>query len=266
MKDGERSASSEPVRAPRVLVTAGGSGIGYCIAGQFASAGYRVHVCDVSEPALRDLNVSNPAIGTSLCDVSDAADVERLFDEVAQRLGGLDFLINNAGIAGPTALVEDVTPAEWRRTMAVNIDGQFHCARSAVPLLKKAGGGGIVNISSVAGRLGYPMRSPYAASKWAVIGFTQSLAMELGDFNIRVNAILPGSVEGDRMARVNAARAEKLGIAVDEVIRRDLSSTSLHCYIPPAHVAAMALYLCSEPGSAISGQSLNVCGNVETLR
>lgn len=266
MKATERAPSSELEQAPRVLVTAGGRGIGYCIARHFASAGYRVHVCDVSESALRDVNVSDPAIGTSLCDVSDDHDVERLFDEVVQRLGGLEFLINNAGIAGPTALVEDVTPTEWRQTMAVNIDGQFYCARSAVPLLKQAGGGGIVNISSVAGRLGYPMRSPYAASKWAVIGFTQSLAMELGDFNIRVNAILPGSVEGDRMGRVNSARAEQLGVSIDEVIRRDLASTSLHCYIPPAHVAAMALYLCSEPGSAISGQSLNVCGNVETLR
>jgi NAD(P)-dependent dehydrogenase (short-subunit alcohol dehydrogenase family) len=266
VSDKERAASFEVERAPRVLVTAGGGGIGHCIAGHFARAGYRVHVCDVSESALKQLNVSDPAIGTSLCDVSDADAVEHLFDEVVQRFGGLDFLINNAGIAGPTAPVEDITPTEWRQTMAVNIDGQFYCARRAVPLLKRAGGGGIVNISSVAGRLGYPMRSPYAASKWAVIGFTQSLAMELGDFNIRVNSILPGSVEGDRMARVNAARAEKLGISVDEVIRRDLSSTSLHCYIAPAHVATMALYLCSEPGSAISGQSMNVCGNVETLR
>ncbi len=247
-------------------MTAGGRGIGYCIAQYFAQAGYRVHVCDVSETALREARENDPTIETSLCDVSNADDVDRLFGEVAQRLGGLDYLINNAGVAGPTARVEDVTPAEWRQTMAVNIDGQFYCARRAVPLLKQAGGGGIVNLSSVAGRLGYPMRSPYAASKWAVIGFTQSLAMELGEFNIRVNAILPGSVEGDRMVRVNAARAESLGIPVDEVIRRDLSNTSLRCYIPPAHVAAMAHYLCSEPGSAISGQSLNVCGNVETLR
>ena len=265
MKDGERRGV-EVERAPRVLVTAGGAGIGYCIARHLKNAGYRVHVCDVSEDALREVNVNDPKIGTSLCDVSEAGDVDRLFHGVVERLGGLDFLINNAGIAGPTARVEDVTPAEWRQTMAVNIDGQFHCARRAVPLLKQAGGGGIVNLSSVAGRLGYPMRSPYAASKWAVIGFTQSLAMELGEFNIRVNAILPGSVEGDRMDRVNAARAEKLGIPVEEVIRRDVSSTSLHCYIPPVHVAAMVHYLCSEPGSTISGQSLNVCGNVETLR
>ena len=182
MSDKERAASFEVERAPRVLVTAGGGGIGHCIAGHFARAGYRVHVCDVSESALKQLNVSDPAIGTSLCDVSDAEAVEHLFDEVVQRFGGLDFLINNAGIAGPTAPVEDITPTEWRQTMAVNIDGQFYCARRAVPLLKRAGGGGIVNISSVAGRLGYPMRSPYAASNWAVIGFTQSLAMELGRF------------------------------------------------------------------------------------
>jgi NAD(P)-dependent dehydrogenase (short-subunit alcohol dehydrogenase family) len=261
-RDTRRKANS----SPRVLITAGGSGIGYCIAKEFKQAGFRVHVCDVAQAALSDVSANDPGIGVSLCDVSSADDVDRLFEEVVRSLGGIDFLINNAGIAGPTARVEDIAPAEWRKTMAVNIDGQFHCARRAVPLLREVGGGGIVNISSVAGRLGYPLRSAYAASKWAVIGFTQSLAMELGEFNIRVNAILPGSVEGDRMTRVNAARAKKLGISVDEVIRQDLASNSLHRYIPPEHVAAMALYLCSEPGSAITGQSLNVCGNVETLR
>jgi NAD(P)-dependent dehydrogenase (short-subunit alcohol dehydrogenase family) len=261
-RDTRREANS----SPRVLITAGGSGIGYCIAKHFRQAGYRVHVCDVAQRMLSDVSANDPGIGTSLCDVSNADDVDRLFDDVIRDLGGLDYLINNAGIAGPTARVEDIDPAEWRKTMAVNIDGQFHCARRAVPLLREAGGGGIVNISSVAGRLGYPLRSAYAASKWAVIGFTQSLAMELGEFKIRVNAILPGSVEGDRMTRVNAARAETLGISIDEVIRQDLASISLHRYIPPDHVATMALYLCSEPGSAITGQSLNVCGNVETLR
>jgi NAD(P)-dependent dehydrogenase (short-subunit alcohol dehydrogenase family) len=261
-RDTRREANS----SPRVLITAGGSGIGYCIAKHFRQAGYRVHICDVAQRMLSDVSANDPGIGTSLCDVSNADDVDRLFDDVIRDLGGLDYLINNAGIAGPTARVEDIDPAEWRKTMAVNIDGQFHCARRAVPLLREAGGGGIVNISSVAGRLGYPLRSAYAASKWAVIGFTQSLAMELGEFKIRVNAILPGSVEGDRMTRVNAARAETLGISIDEVIRQDLASISLHRYIPPDHVAAMALYLCSEPGSAITGQSLNVCGNVETLR
>lgn len=250
----------------RALITAGASGIGRVIAMRFADEGARVHVCDVSEHALAEFAAERSDIGGTVADVSDQEAVARLFDAVTARFGGLDILINNAGIAGPTARVEDVTPEEWRQTMAVNIDGQFHCVRLAVPMLRAAGGGSIVNASSSAGRLGYPMRTPYAAAKWAVIGFTQSLAMELGRDKIRVNAILPGSVEGERMARVNAERAATLGVSIDEVIAADLAQVSLACYIPPEHIAAMAVYLCSDIGSTISGQSMNVCGNIESLR
>ena len=250
----------------RALITAGASGIGRVMAMRFADEGARVHVCDISDHALDAFRRERPGIGATRADVAAPDDVAQLFEEAAAALGGLDILVNNAGIAGPTAPVEDVTPDEWRQTMAVNIDGQFHCVRLAVPLLRAAGGGSIVNASSSAGRLGYPLRTPYAAAKWAVIGFTQSLAMELGRDRIRVNAILPGSVEGERMARVNAERAAMLGIPVEEVIAADLAQVSLGCYIPPEHIAAMAVYLCSDTGSTISGQSMNVCGNIESLR
>ena len=189
----------------RVVITAGGAGIGRAIARHFVADGARVHVCDVAEGALAETRAALPGIGATLADVSDAAQVDKLFDEAAKHLGGLDVLVNNAGIAGPTAAVEDIAPSDWERTIAINITGQFLCARRAVPLLKVAGGGLIVNTASVAGRLGYPLRTPYAASKWAVVGFTESLAMELGSANIRVNAILPGIVAGPRIERVIAA-------------------------------------------------------------
>ena len=201
-----------------------------------------------------------------MADVADARQVDLVFDDLRQSLGGLDVLVNNAGIAGPTAAVEDIDPDDWSRTLAVNITGQFLCARCAVPLLKAAGGGSIINMSSVAGRLGYPLRTPYAASKWAVIGFTKSLAIELGPHDIRVNALLPGIVEGERMRRVIAARADALGVSYDEMESRYLGQVSLHRMVTHADVAAMALFLCSPAGRNISGQSLSVCGNVEVLR
>lgn len=259
-------SQDDSLSGKRVVISAGGSGIGRSIALHFRAAGAAVHVCDVSAAALAELATRDAGIHRSLADVSDPSQVQRLFAEVEASLGGLDFLVNCAGIAGPTAYVEDITPQDWQQTVAVNLHGTFYCTRQAVPLLKRAKGGAIVSLSSAAGRLGYPMRSPYAAAKWALIGFTQSIAMELGPFNIRANAILPGSVEGDRMARVNTARAESLGISVEEVKAQDVAQTSLRRYVPPEHIASMALYLCSEAGSNITGQSLNVCGNVETLR
>ena len=258
--------SGQLLSGRRAIVTAGGSGIGRAIALHLRREGCLVHVCDIDARVLQELQGIDPAISSSIADVSNYDDVDRLFASAIGTLGGLDFLVNNAGVAGPTALVEDIDPADWQRTVAVNLNGQFYCARRAAPIMKSAGGGAIVNISSVAGRLGYPMRSAYAASKWAVIGFTQSIAMELGPFNIRVNAILPGSVEGDRMDRVNRARAEALGVTVESIRQMDVAQVSMRTYIPVHHVTNMVVYLCSEAGSTISGQSLNVCGNIESLR
>jgi NAD(P)-dependent dehydrogenase (short-subunit alcohol dehydrogenase family) len=250
----------------RVLVTGGASGIGWMIALQLQEQGARVHLCDASSELLARALRQQPEMSGSVADVADPQHVDRLFDDVRQSLGGLDVLVNNAGIAGPTASVEEIDPDDWSRTMAVNITGQFLCARRAVPLLKAAGGGSIINMSSSAGRLGYPLRTPYAASKWAVIGFTESLAMELGPHAIRVNAILPGIVEGERIRRVIAARADAQGVPYEEMERRYLGQVSLRRMVPPADVAAMVLFLCSPAGRNISGQSLGVCGNVESLR
>ena len=197
--------------------------------------------------------------------MADARQVDGLFDAAKAFLGGLDVLINNAGIAGPTAPVEEIALDDWDRTIAVDLNGMFYCTRLAVPLLKEAGGGSIINLSSVAGRLGFPLRTPYAAAKWAVVGFTKSLAMELGPSNIRVNAIQPGVVEGERIDRVIAAKSKALGVSFDEFKRELLSKVSLRRMVSPAEIANMALFLATEAGRNISGQALSVCGNVESL-
>jgi NAD(P)-dependent dehydrogenase (short-subunit alcohol dehydrogenase family) len=249
----------------RVLVTAGASGIGRAIAEVLAEAGARVHICDVDDTALSDLRRDLPEIGATNADVSNDAAVDQLFRDVQSRLGGLDVLVNNAGLAGPTGPVEEIDPVAWRRCLEVGLTGQFLCARGAVPLLKAAGRGVIINMSSVAGRLGYAFRTPYSATKWGVIGFTQSLAKELGPSNITVNAILPGIVEGPRMEGVIRSRAQTLGISYEEMEGRYLERISLRRMVSPQDVAHMVLFLVSPLGRNISGQSLSVCGNVETL-
>jgi NAD(P)-dependent dehydrogenase (short-subunit alcohol dehydrogenase family) len=252
-------------RGLRVLVTAGAAGIGKAIAETFADAGAKVFVCDVERSALDAFRKARPEIGGGITDVADARQVDGLFDAAKGFLGGLDVLVNNAGIAGPTAPVEEIELADWDRTIAVDLSGVFYCTRLAVPLLKDAGGGSIVNLSSVAGRLGFPLRTPYAAAKWAVVGFTKSLAIELGPSNIRVNAIQPGVVEGERIERVISAKAKALGASPDEIRQQMVSKVSLRRMVSPADIANMALFLATDAGRNISGQALSVCGNVETL-
>ena len=252
-------------RGLRVLVTAGAAGIGKAFAETFADAGAKVFICDVDQAALDAFRTARPEIGSCTADVADPQAVDALFDAATKFLGGLDVLINNAGIAGPTAPVEAIDIAEWNRTIAVDLNGMFYCTRRAVPLLKAAGGGSIINLSSVAGRLGYPLRTAYAAAKWGVVGFTKSLAIELGPANIRVNAIQPGIVEGERIERVISAKAKALGVSFDDFKQQLLSKVSLRRMVSPLDIANMALFLATEAGRNISGQALSVCGNVESL-
>ncbi|WP_027133885.1 SDR family oxidoreductase [Geminicoccus roseus] len=249
----------------RVLVTAGASGIGLAITLALLKAGARVHVCDVDEAALSALADEHLNASVSLCDVAVDEQVEQLFLDVQAQLGGLDGLVNNAGIAGPTGAIETIEPAEWRRCLDVDITAMFLVTRKAVPLLKRNLDGCIVNMSSAAGRFGYAYRTPYAAAKWGVIGFTQSLAKELGPAGIRVNAILPGIVEGPRMEGVIRARAEETGVSFTEMERQYLERTSLRRMVSGDDVAGMVLFLCSSLGRNVSGQSLGVCANVESL-
>lgn len=250
----------------RVLISAGASGIGFASAKAFLAAGARVHVCDVSSDALADCKLAHPQLITTQADIADVAQVDRLFEEVRANWGGLDVLVNNAGISGPTAPVEEVAPEEWERTMAVNINGHFLCTRRAVPLLKEAGGGSIVSISSTAGLFGYPLRTPYVASKWAIIGFTKSLAMELGEYGIRVNAICPGSINNARMDGVINAEAEATDISANEIRTAYENQVSMRTFIDPHEIADMLVFICSDKGRSISGQALSVDGHTETLR
>ncbi len=246
----------------RVLVTAGAAGIGRVIAKTFLEHGARVQVCDVDDKALSALPKE---IFRVKADVANLSDVDRLFEEVKKNLGGLDVLVNNAGIAGPTAKVEDIKPEDWDRCIAVDLNGMFYCTRKAMPMIKAAGGGSIINLSSAAGRLAFPMRTPYSAAKFAVVGFTESLAAEAGPDKVRVNCIQPGVVEGERIERVIAAKAQGLGLSFDQVKSKMLEGVSMHTTVTQQDIANTALFLATDAGKHISGQAISVCGGTRYL-
>ena len=249
----------------RVMVSAGASGIGLEIARAFVREGARVHVCDVDDAALAKLATSDAAITSTRCDVAARGDVARFFEEGVAKLGGLDCFVNNAGIAGPTGRVDEIDPAEWDRCIAIDLTGQFNCARLAVPHLRKSGNASLMNVSSLAGRLGFAMRTPYASAKWGVVGLTRSLAIELGPDNIRVNALLPGIVAGERQVRVLTAKAKARGVSLEEMERVALSYTSLRQYVTHEQLADLVVFVASPRGRMISGQALSVDGDTNTL-
>jgi NAD(P)-dependent dehydrogenase (short-subunit alcohol dehydrogenase family) len=249
----------------RVLVTAGAAGIGLEIARTFLREGARVHACDVDRDALKAIPSSDPKLTASYGDVADRAGMTQVFGDALRTLGGLDVLVNNAGIAGPTGRVEEINPEDWDRCLDVCITGQFNCARLAVPHLRKSQNASIINVSSAAGRFGFPLRSPYAAAKWAVIGFTKSLSRELGQDGIRVNAILPGIVAGDRQRRVLEAKAQQQGVSFEEMKQAALSNASLKEYVTAQQLADQIVFLCSPRGRTISGQAIAVDADLQML-
>jgi len=249
----------------RVMVSAGANGIGLEIARAFVREGARVHVCDVDAAAIARLANSDTAITATRCDVSNRDQVAFFFEQGLEHLGGLDCLVNNAGIAGPTGRVHEIDPAEWDRCIAIDLTGQFNCVRLAVPHLARSPNASVMNVSSLAGRLGFAMRTPYAAAKWGVIGLTKSLAIELGDDGIRVNALLPGVVAGERQKRVLTAKAEARGIDFEEMEKLALSFTSLKEYVTPQQLADLVVFVASPRGKTISGQALSVCGDTNML-
>jgi NAD(P)-dependent dehydrogenase (short-subunit alcohol dehydrogenase family) len=250
---------------PRIVVTAAAAGLGRVIAESFLAVGARVALCDLPGPALAEVQRVHPTLLALPCDVASEAEVAGFFRQALGELGGIDILVNNAGIAGPTGVLEAGEPEAIRRCIEVDLLSQFWCLRHALPVMKLQRSGLIVNLSSTAGLFGYPLRTPYAAAKWGVIGLTKSLAMEVGEFAIRVNAICPGSLTGDRMDRVIAAEAKARGQSEEEVRAAVTRGVSLRTFIRPEEIAAMIHYLASPAGKNITGQALSVDGGTETL-
>ncbi|OZI22051.1 3-oxoacyl-[acyl-carrier-protein] reductase [Bordetella genomosp. 7] len=255
-----------PPTGLRVLISAGATGIGASMARAFHEAGARIHLCDIDGASLDRLGAELPGVTTTLADAALARDVEAVFDDIANTLGGLDVLVNNVGIAGPTGPIEALGHADWERTVAVNLNSHFYFARRAVPLLKASPHSPcMIAMSSVAGRLGYPLRTPYASTKWAVVGMMKSLAIELGPHGVRANAILPGTVEGERMRGVIAARAAASGRSEKAMREEYLRKISLRRMVTADDISATALFLCSPAARNITGQAISVDGNMEYL-
>ncbi len=249
----------------RVIVTAGATGIGLEVARAFVEEGARVWVCDIDQAALDALAKSDPAIRSAQCDVTDRDAVATFFAQATDDLGGLDCLVNNAGTAGATAKVEETSPEDWDRCVDVCLTGQFNFARLAAPLLRASENGSMVNFASAAGKHGFALRSAYAAAKWGVIGFTKSLSIELGEDGVRVNAILPGIVAGDRQRRVLEAKAQRLGKTFSEIEAAAFSYTSIREYVTARQLADQILFLASPRGRTISGQAISVDGDTKML-
>lgn len=252
-------------KGQRVIVTAGASGIGRVTAEAFLGAGAKVFICDIDEKALADCLEDQPKLAGIKADVASEADVAALFKAALKHLGGLDVMVSNAGAAGPTALVEDISLEDWRRCIGVNLDGAFLCAKHAAPILKKQRAGSIVNLSSSAGLFGFPRRAPYCSAKWAIRGFTKTLAQELGPFGVRCNCICPGAVEGPRIDGVIKREAEKTGRSLNEVRDQYASQSSLKTFISPHDIANAILFLTSPAGARINGVELPVDGHTEVL-
>ncbi len=244
----------------RAFITAGGDGMGRTTAITMDALGAEVFTCDIDPAGLATLPDS---ITSWECDVTNSDALDAIFDEILP--GGLDILVNNAGVGGPTKRVEEVTNAEWDHTMGVCIDAQFYCARRVVPVFRAQSSGVIINMVSAAGIMGYPNRAPYVAAKWAVAGFTETLAMELGPDQIRVNGIVPGNVNGQRMENVIHAHAKADGIDPEEVRRMYAIGTSMQAYVDPQEISDLIMFLVSDYGRNISGQIIGVDGNTETL-
>ena len=249
----------------RVMITAAADGIGKAIARAFAADGAKVHICDVNEAALAQFRAEFPDIAASHVNVRSEGEIDAWFDDALEDLGGLDVMVNNAGIKGPTAPVDDIELADWRECLEICLDSHFLCARRAAPVMKSQGAGSIINLSSTAGLYGFGNRTPYAAAKWAVIGLTKSLAVELGPHKVRCNAICPGAVKGERINRVIQGEADMRGVPFDVVAREMVWSQSISRFVEPSEIADMCVFLGSAAASMVNVQAIAVDGHVETM-
>jgi len=252
----------------KIIISAGASGIGWATAKVCLSRGATVYLCDIDNKSVSKLNkypLKNKRLFAYECDASDEYEVSNFFDQIKKKTKKIDALINNVGVAGPTGTIEKLNSEDWERTLKINVISHFYFTKLAVPMIKKNKGGSIINLSSVAGIMGFPLRSPYAASKWAIIGMTKTLAMELGKFKIRVNAICPGTIKGDRMVRVIRDKAKFLKVSKKLIEKEFVSMASMNCWIYEEDIGKMCSFLISNDGERISGQTIPVDGNATRL-
>jgi len=252
----------------KIIISAGASGIGWSTAKVCLSRGAIVYLCDIDNKSLNKIRkhpLNNKKLFSYEFDASDEYEVSNFFQQVNKKTKKIDALINNVGVAGPTGTIEKLSSEDWERTLKINVISHFYFTKLAIPMLKKNKGGSIINISSGAGIMGFPLRSPYAASKWAVIGVTKTLAMELGKFKIRVNAICPGTIKGDRMVRVIKDKAKFLKVSKKLIEKEFVSMASMNCWIYEEDIGKMCSFLISSDGERISGQAIPVDGNATRL-
>ena len=252
----------------KIIISAGASGIGWSTAKICLSRGAIVYLCDIDNKSLNKIRkhpLNNKKLFSYEFDASDEYEVSNFFQQVNKKTKKIDALINNVGVAGPTGTIEKLSSEDWERTLKINVISHFYFTKLAIPMLKKNKGGSIINISSGAGIMGFPLRSPYAASKWAVIGVTKTLAMELGKFKIRVNAICPGTIKGDRMVRVIKDKAKFLKISKKLIEKEFVSMASMNCWIYEEDIGKMCSFLISSDGERISGQAIPVDGNATRI-
>jgi len=252
-------------RTLNVVIPAGASGIGRSIAEAFINESCTVFICDISKKFIRSFQKDYPNVSVDRVDVSNHADVELFFKSISLKTDRIDVLINCVGIAGPTDLLQNITVKDWDKTISTNLNGMFYVLKEAIPLLKKSSSPSIINIASSASFFGFPFRSPYASAKWAVIGLTKTLAMELGGDGFRINAVCPGSVSGDRINSVLKLDAKKQKKSVGEIKDLYTKQTSMKTFIEPEDVAHLVLFLSSDYGRFISGQAIGIDGHTEGL-
>ena len=250
----------------KIIISAGASGIGWSTAKICLSKGATVYICDIESKYLKKVQkhpLNKKKLFVYECDASNENQVSELFKKINKKTKKIDALINNVGIAGPTGSLEKLKSQDWERTIQVDINSHFYFTKKAIPLIKKSKNGSIINISSTAGILGFPLRSPYAASKWAIIGITKTLAMELGKFNIRVNAVCPGSIKGERMKRVIRDKAKFTRVSSKRIEKDFISMSSMKKWILEEDIGKMCAFLISDDSSKVSGQVISVDGNTE---
>ncbi len=257
---------NQSLKDRRIIISAGASGIGLATTKICLSRGAYVYLCDINEKYIKRLDnhpLKNKRLFSFVCDASNEFQVSKFFDQIKKKTKKIDALINNVGIAGPTGSIDKINSKDWEKTLHVDVNSHFYFTKKVIPLIKKSKNGSIINISSTAGILGFPLRSPYAASKWAIIGITKTLAMELGKFNIRVNAVCPGSIKGERMKKVIRDKAKFKNVS-SRIIEKDfISMSSMRKWILEEDIGKMCSFLISDDSSKVSGQIISVDGNTE---